>query len=872
MKNDDETFAFLPNYYGTHFSGHVGLFSKRSRQTRYFDSSSLSALVLAAKEASEQDDVYVPISTQLKAFQNSSRGSTDSVSAVFGFFCDIDLASEKKSNKNYPRTMDEALGILAKFPHPPSALINSGNGLHAHWLFERPFEVSSLDERQEIVRLSKAFQSQVRQHFAVHEREIDSVGDIMRNFRIPGTLNHSTSPPKLVSILEYHPDRRYSLAKIAINLPPKQNEKAGTASYRKKNWPASHEAITKECSWYAFHTGEGAQSSSEPDWFAVASIVSRCEGGEELWHGLSSRYPGYDFTEAQRKYEHARDDAGPRTCVNIEGDLGHTGCMACPHRGKITSPLQLGTRRKYQPGNTGPLPLGFTRDGNFVFRDPVRNIILTANAQQLLSKQYLVGLAPSEFWESQFPSKNGFDFGRAGETLLALCRDRGPFNPQMVRGRGVWIEDGRIIVNLGEPIPNGLRYHYLCFEAIDVPKERSFETDRLLRFLQLFNWRHPIDAVLVLGWLAIAPICGVLKWRPHMFIFGPPRCGKTTIHTVASDILSLLAISTDGQSSEAGVRQTLGPDSLVVIMDEFESDRNIHGLKAIIRLARSASSAETKVLRGTPEGRAMQFSLRTSFLFCAINPTGLTPADESRIVLVELKMHDNNADVASQIAEHEAHFRTLGSQWCGFMVGLAQSVSDAVVQIEKAIPVVDRRHKQNMAALLAGAYVALNKRVPDEIEAKAWVEQHLSAIEQHAEELDRDDAAESLEHLLSHIVEAYPLGHWIAVAHEAPESSSDDNATANARRIMQMFGMTFWNDGRTAYFVISNQAPQVEKAYSFTHWDGRAWLRALRKLEGVIVPAVPLHFPHLGRSGRGTAVPVAYLPDRIEGPADEPRY
>ena len=110
---------------------------------------------------------------------------------------------------------------------------------------------------------------------------------------------------------------------------------------------------------------------------------------------------------------------------------------------------------------------------------------------------------------------------------MEACRKKGPFNPITARGRGVWLEDDRLILNLSQPVPEGLKHLYLCFEPIPLDQTNSFETQRLLDLLRLFRWRNQQDAMLLLGWLAIAPICGVLKWRPHCFLYGPPRCGKT---------------------------------------------------------------------------------------------------------------------------------------------------------------------------------------------------------------------------------------------------------------------------------------------------------------------------------------------------------
>jgi hypothetical protein len=304
-------------------------------------------------------------------------------------------------------------------------------------------------------------------------------------------------------------------------------------------------------------------------------------------------------------------------CLNALLPDGYQGNTTSETLGMLQGAKDKGLgrtrRRDYDPGKCGPIPLGYMRDGSYALLDPVRRIIVSASAQQLLAGQYLLGLSPSNFWLSQFPGEKGFNAFAAGEALIAACKRKGPFSPSRVRGRGIWHEGDAIVVNLGEAVPNGLNHLYLCFEQIDFAQVANYETDRLYKYLRNFRWRNSQDAMLLLGWLAIAPICGVLNWRPHCFLYGPPRCGKTTIHSLAAALLSPFVISTDGQSSEAGIRQTLGPDSLPVIIDEFESDHHGASLRGVLRLARSASSADNPVLRGTPEGKAMQFSLRSSY-------------------------------------------------------------------------------------------------------------------------------------------------------------------------------------------------------------------------------------------------------------------
>jgi hypothetical protein len=380
--------------------------------------------------------------------------------------------------------------------------------------------------------------------------------------------------------------------------------------------------------------------------------------------------------------------------------------------------------------------------------------------------------------------------------------------------------------------------------------------------LKLFKWRNEQDAVLLLGWLAIAPICGVLEWRPHCFLYGPPRCGKTTIHGLAARLLHPLVISTDGQSSEAGIRQTLGPDSLPIIIDEFESDQHSAGLRGVIRLARSASSSDNPVLRGTPEGKAMQFSLRTTFFFSAVNPTNLSQADESRILQFEMMMHDNDDGVARRILAEEAFFRERGIEWCGYMVSLASVVSPAIERFERAMPGLDRRHRKNIATLLAGAFIALERREPTDDEADAWAAEFGSTVTLHAESLERDDAMEALDHLFSFVVDDYPLGHWLALLLAAPSRTGTDRSPAH--RITRTYDLVIKSEGEAPGLFIRNGSPAISRVFQGTIWEGRGWEKAIRKLEGAFRAERPLYFSSAVGKGRAIGIPLRYIPKPID--------
>ena len=132
---------------------------------------------------------------------------------------------------------------------------------------------------------------------------------------------------------------------------------------------ANHAKIVDGCAWYRTIVVDGSTTCREPDWFAGASITARCKNGEAAFLAYSRKHPDFNEREAHDKFRRAVKSNAPRTCASIADDLGHRElCAACPHWGAITSPIQLG-RLGYDPGDKGPLSLGYTAEGNFVFLD-----------------------------------------------------------------------------------------------------------------------------------------------------------------------------------------------------------------------------------------------------------------------------------------------------------------------------------------------------------------------------------------------------------------------------------------------------------------------------------------------------------------------
>jgi hypothetical protein len=253
----------------------------------------------------------------------------------------------------------------------------------------------------------------------------------------------------------------------------------------------------------------------------------------------------------------------------------------------------------------------------------------------------------------------------------------------------------------------------------------------------------------------------------------------------------------------------------------------------------------------------MSFSLRTTFLFSAINPRGMSPADQSRISMFELLMHANDREVAKRIAEDEAYFRSTGAGWCSHMIALAHLVQPAADAVDQHLT-GDRRHRQNMSILIGAGFVALNGRVPSDEEARALAANYAPSIERHGLEVERDDAQECLDHLLSFIVDDFPLGHWLASLRD--EQLHRKNDFVDAERIVTNYGMRVIAEGDERGFYIAHGAPAMEEVFHGTQWGQRAWQRALHKLGGAFSPKDPVQFTVLGKK-RSVGIPLSFLPE-----------
>jgi hypothetical protein len=287
------------------------------------------------------------------------RGSAADVASIGHFSLDFDVGTEGHAvQKSRPENKDDIFRLLSEPRVPgPTQLVDTGNGLLVVWVLEEPLIIASEADRHRAENFFKGFQGQIRRTAkSKFGWDLDNTADLARLVRVAGTLNHKTAPPK--PVVAFGPDRdpthRLSTADLTslsdtfFASTARQAKPASTASHvpvdgepHPLDCKSKLETVVAGCAFMDHWCHDGAELT-EPEWKAGIDIAVRCADSREQIHAASQPHSGYSVSETDAKIDRALAGPPPRTCRNIETEVGFEGCALCPFRGKINSPIVLG--------------------------------------------------------------------------------------------------------------------------------------------------------------------------------------------------------------------------------------------------------------------------------------------------------------------------------------------------------------------------------------------------------------------------------------------------------------------------------------------------------------------------------------------------
>lgn len=173
-------------------------------------------------------DCYVGVALTEEDRGSNRRVTASDASALYGLWCDIDWNDPVHSKPNLPPDMDAARTLLAEALPTPTLVVSSGHGLQAWWMFTSPWEFA--DEEQRALGASLAKQWNLHLLAAAQQRgwTVDSVYDLSRVLRLPGTINHK-GEPTAVSIVDF-PGTRYNISALQRHVGAPEKTDARLAS------------------------------------------------------------------------------------------------------------------------------------------------------------------------------------------------------------------------------------------------------------------------------------------------------------------------------------------------------------------------------------------------------------------------------------------------------------------------------------------------------------------------------------------------------------------------------------------------------------------------------------------------------------------
>jgi putative DNA primase/helicase len=492
--------------------------------------------------------------------------------------------------------------------------------------------------------------------------------------------------------------------------------------------------------------------------------------------------------------------------------------------------------------------------------------MISLSATSLAKTANLIQIAPLQYWESNYPGKSSMNINAAVNALVNMSYKVGFFSDKWIRGRGAWIDGKHVVIHAGDHIiVDGSPKHFADFKSrfiyernedlefnLDSPL-RNAEANQLLELSHLISWERDVNAFLLAGWCVIAPICGALSWRPHIWLTGAAGTGKSWIYTkLVRRCLGDISLAVQGETSEAGLRQTLRHDALPVVFDEAEGAerRDQERIQHILGLIRQSSSHDGGVIvKGTSGGGASKiYRIRSCFALASIAVQLVQQSDRSRVTILglrkiedkkvrEQKWHELQRKYAAVMSDtYTQRLRARTIQMLPIILKNTEVFSNAAAAV-----LGEQRSGDQLGALLAGAYSLTSDKVVSFERAIEWI-----AARDWSEERGLNntrDEIQLLRHILDQIIRidgsgTIPMertvGELVMIA--ASKCAPDETFTPKAaNEKLRRFGLKVepMGEGRANqwYLIVANQSESVAKwLFSKPQWANHS--KILRRIAG----------------------------------------
>jgi len=482
--------------------------------------------------------------------------------------------------------------------------------------------------------------------------------------------------------------------------------------------------------------------------------------------------------------------------------------------------------------------MGFD-DGNHYFL-PQGSRTIKRIGLGAFGKGKLLEIAELGFWIGAFPRRGlGFDFDSAVDWIIRKSESVGFFQPDSVRGTGVWIDNKKIIINNGDYIINGTgkevknlpsKFFYVRSDRKMGKFDGVVATDdqgkSLINLFMSQGFETKTESWIACGWSLIAPFAGILNWRPHIWITGPTQCGKSfLLRELIHPICGPIAEIGTGKTSAPGVYRSLKSSAAPVILDEMEPGKNKESRLRIeekLEIARNASSDfSANMSLANKSGGVDRFCIRSPFCFSSVIPYFTNEAIENRILICRLKSFSkiknkrkNTKDILSTglLADPGIFRRRIYNN-----LGLIMKNTEVIKKIIEA-ETQDNRKADNMGAIFASLFMIVDCKKVSEADIKETVIELLNNYESEIFESDEDKL---IRHIFDYQIRLMS-GEFMSIAEMILEAK-DDYASDEHKNILLRHGMKIYKlaDNKKRYLAIAKHHQSINNILDNTQYRDR---------------------------------------------------
>ena len=167
--------------------------------------------ITAIQKSDEGYNVFFGVSLTNKPFPENRRAGVKDINLQLGIWIDIDVQGGTHIGEKYPPSKEVAMSFLAL---KPSIVVSSGYGIHAYYLFSKALAIGE-HNRNEATERNRKFIEIVRNNAGTYKESVDSVQDLSRILRMPGTFNYKVEDdkPPVCWIIQDN-DMKYNIAEL----------------------------------------------------------------------------------------------------------------------------------------------------------------------------------------------------------------------------------------------------------------------------------------------------------------------------------------------------------------------------------------------------------------------------------------------------------------------------------------------------------------------------------------------------------------------------------------------------------------------------------------------------------------------------------